>query len=168
MRGGDISGTAAIESQDTASGANVEIVKVSLKKLLDSADPSLNAPVHPGDIVKVARAGIVYVVGEVKKPGGFVLKNNENISVLQALALAEGVTPTSAKSQARIIRTDLNTDKRIEIPVDLGKILASKEPDPMLQPKDVVFVPDSSAKNAFYRGAEAALTTATGLAVYRW
>jgi polysaccharide biosynthesis/export protein len=141
---------------------------VNLKSLLDSADPSLNVPVHPGDTVKVARAGIVYVVGEVRKPGGFVLKNNENISILQELALAEGVTRTSAKSQARIIRTDVNTDKRIEIPVDLGKILASKEPDPMLQPKDVVFVPDSSAKSAFYRGAEAVLTTATGLAVYRW
>jgi polysaccharide export outer membrane protein len=168
MRGGDFSGTGVAESQKPTAEANAEIVKVNLKSLLDSADPSLNIAVHPGDIVKVARAGIVYVVGEVRKPGGFVLKNNENISVLQALALAEGVTPTSAKSQARIIRTDLNTDKRIEIPVDLGKILASKEPDPMLQPKDVVFVPDSSAKNAFYRGAEAALTTATGLAVYRW
>jgi len=168
MRGGDLSRTGAAESQNHAAEANTEIVKVNLKSLLDSADSSLNVSVHPGDIVKVARAGIVYVVGEVRKPGGFVLKNNENISVLQALALAEGVTPTSAKSQARIIRTDLNTDKRIEIPVDLGKILASKEPDPMLQPKDVVFVLDSSAKNAFYRGAEAALTTATGLAVYRW
>jgi polysaccharide export outer membrane protein len=168
MRGGNLSREGAPEPQNPAADASGEIVKVNLKSLLDSADSSLNVAVHPGDIVKVARAGIVYVVGEVKKPGGFVLKNNENISILQALALAEGVTPTSAKSQARIIRTDPNTDKRIEIPVDLGKILASKEPDPMLQPKDVVFVPDSSAKNAFYRGAEAALTTATGLAVYRW
>jgi polysaccharide export outer membrane protein len=144
-----------------------EIVEVNLKRLLESVDPALNIPVHPGDIVKVTRAGIVYVVGEVKKPGGFVLKSNENISVLQALALAEGLTRTSSKSQARIIRTDQSSDKRIEIPVDLAKILAGKAPDTLLQPKDIIFVPDSAAKSAFYRGAEALLSTATGVAIYR-
>lgn len=145
-----------------------ETKEVNLKTLLESDDPAFNIPVHPGDIVKVPRAGIVYVVGEVKKPGGFVLRSNENISVLQALALAEGLTRTSLKSQARIIRTDQSTDKRIEIPVDLGKILASKAPDPPLQSKYIIFVPDSSAKSAFYRGAEAVLSTATGVAIYRW
>jgi polysaccharide export outer membrane protein len=154
----------AVPPQDGAS----EIEEVNLKRLLESDDPAFNIPVHPGDIVKVPRAGIVYVVGEVKKPGGYVLRSNENISVLQALALAEGLTRTSSKSQARIIRTDQSTDKRIEIPVDLGKILASKVPDPLLQPKDIIFVPDSSAKSAFYRGAEAVLSTATGVAIYRW
>jgi polysaccharide export outer membrane protein len=145
-----------------------EIKEINLKSLLESDDPALNIPVHPGDIVKVPRAGIVYVVGGVRKPGGFVLRSNENISVLQALALAEGLTRTSLKSQTRIIRTDQNTGKRIDIPEDLGKILASKSPDPLLQPKDIIFVPDSSAKSAFYRGAEAALSTATGVAIYRW
>jgi polysaccharide export outer membrane protein len=154
----------AVPQQDGAS----QIEEVNLKRLLESDDPAFNIPVHPGDIVKVPRAGIVYVVGEVKKPGGFVLRSNENISVLQALALAEGLTRTSLKSQARIIRTDQSTDKRTEIPVDLGKILASKVPDPLLQPKDIIFVPDSSAKSAFYRGAEAVLSTATGVAIYRW
>jgi polysaccharide export outer membrane protein len=154
----------AVPQQDGTS----QIEEVNLKRLLESDDPAFNIPVHPGDIVKVPRAGIVYVVGEVKKPGGFVLRSNENISVLQALALAEGLTRTSLKSQARIIRTDQSTDKRTEIPVDLGKILASKVPDPLLQPKDIIFVPDSSAKSAFYRGAEAVLSTATGVAIYRW
>jgi polysaccharide export outer membrane protein len=143
-------------------------VEINLKSLMDSVDPAFNLPVHPGDIVKVPRAGIVYVVGEVKKPGGFVLRNNENITVLQALALAEGLTRTSLKSQARIIRTDQGTDKRIETPIDLGKVLASKSSDILLQPNDILFVPDSSAKSAFYRGAEAVLSTATGLAIYRW
>jgi polysaccharide biosynthesis/export protein len=145
-----------------------EIVEVNLKSLLESDNPAFNIPVHPGDIVKVTRAGIVYVVGEVKKPGGFVLRSNENITVVQALALAEGLTRTSLKSQARIIRTDQSTNKRAEIPIDLGKILASKSPDPLLQPKDILFVPDSTAKSAFYRGAEAVVSTATGVAIYRW
>jgi polysaccharide export outer membrane protein len=167
MRGASYPGASGSTTLPQQDGAG-EIKEVNLKSLLESDDPAFNIPVHPGDIVKVPRAGIVYVVGAVKKPGGFVLRSNENISVLQALALAEGLTRTPSKSQARIIRTDQSTDKRIEIPVDLGKILASKAPDPPLQPKDIIFVPDSAAKSAFYRGAEAVLSTATGVAIYRW
>ena len=141
---------------------------INLKKLLESADSTLNVRIRPGDIVKVPRAGIVYVVGEVQKPGGFVLQNNENISVLQALSLAEGPTHTSATSHARIIRTDTATGNRTEIPMDLGKILSGKNPDTFLQPKDILFVPNSTAKSVFYRGSVAALQTATGIAIYRW
>jgi len=155
-------------SQPTAPGKNGEIEEINLKKLLESADSALNLPVRPGDIVKVPRAGIVYVVGEVQKPGGFVLQNNENISVLQALALAEGPTHTSAISRTRIIRTDPATGKRTEIPMNLGKIFSGKAPDTFLQPKDIVFVPNSAAKSALYRGSEAALQTATGVAIYKW
>ena len=141
---------------------------INLKKLLESADSAWNVPVRPGDIVKVSRAGIVYVVGEVQKPGGFVLQNNENISVLQALALAQGTTHTSAIGHARIIRTDPATGKRTEIPMNLGKVLSGKKSDTLLQPKDIVFVPNSAAKSVLYRGSEAALQTATGVAIYRW
>jgi polysaccharide export outer membrane protein len=142
--------------------------QINLRKLLNSAEPALNVPIYPGDIVRVSRAGIVYVVGEVNKPGGFVLQNNENISVLQALALAEGLTHTSSTAHARIIRTDAATGKRTEIPMDLRKILAGKSPDALLQPKDVVFVPNSAAKSVLYRGSEAALQTAAGVAIYKW
>jgi polysaccharide biosynthesis/export protein len=155
-------------SQPTTAEKKGEIEEISLKKLLESADSALNVPVRPGDIVKVPRAGIVYVVGEVHKPGGFVLQNNESISVLQAVALAEGPTHTSAISQARIIRTDPATGKRTEIPMNLGKIFSSKAPDTFLQPKDIVFVPNSAAKSVLYRGSEAALQTAAGVAIYKW
>jgi polysaccharide export outer membrane protein len=144
-----------------------ESLEINLKKLLESGDPRLNVPIYAGDIVKVTRAGIVYVVGEVQKPGGFVLKSNENISVLQALALAEGLTRTSAKSQARIIRTEESSGQRTEIPIDLGKILAGKSPDPMLQPRDIVFVPNSAARSALYRSAEAAISVVSGVIIWR-
>lgn len=142
-------------------------VEVNLKDLLGSGDARYNVTVYPGDVVKVPLAGIVYVVGEVKKPGGFALKANENISVLQALALAEGLTHTAAQKHARIIRTDKATGKRSEIPINLGKILADKAPDPLLLPKDIVFVPNSGSKTALYRGAEAAISIAGGVIVYR-
>jgi polysaccharide export outer membrane protein len=169
MHGGDLPGSILAgprDSQPIDGGNHQEIEEIKIKDLLASQNSSLNVPVHPGDVVKVPRAGIVYVVGDVKMPGGFVLRNNENISVLQALALAQGINRTSAKSGARIFRTQQDTDKRIEIPLDLGKIMASKSPDLMLQSKDIVFVPNSSGKTAFYRGAEAALVTATGVAIY--
>ncbi len=146
---------------------DVKTTEINLKSLLESGDPRFNALVYPGDVVKVTRAGIVYVVGEVKKPGGFQLKTNENISVLQALALAEGLTRTSAKNQARIIRTDEASGKRAEIPLNLDKILAGKASDPLLQPKDIVFVPNSTGRSAVYRGLEAAISVGTGVAIYR-
>ena len=154
-------------ANDNESASEVA-VQVNLRDLLDSADSRSNPLVHPGDIVKVTRAGIVYVIGEVRRPGGFALKSNENISVLQALALSEGLTPTAAKGRARIIHTNKQSGERKETPIDLGKILAGKAPDPVLESKDIVFVPNSMAKRTLTRGAEAATQTLAGLAIFRW
>jgi polysaccharide export outer membrane protein len=145
-----------------------DTVKINLKDLLESGDQRYNVPVYPGDIVKVTRGGIVYVIGEVKKPGGFVLKSDQNMSVLKAIALAEGLTSTSAKSRTKIIRTDEHSGKRVEFPIDLGKILAGKAPDTPLKPADIVFVPNSSGKTVLYKGTEAAVATASGLAIWRF
>jgi len=156
----------AVSSTTTPAGSLVSL-EIDLKQLLDSADPQANVPVYPGDLVKVSRAGVVYVVGEVRKPGGFLLKNNENISALQAIALAEGLTRTSAKEHSRIIRNDAQTGRRTEIPLPLGKVLSGKSPDLELRPNDIVFVPNSAARSGFYRGAEAALSIVSGLIVFR-
>lgn len=154
-----------LEGEPTAP-PSADTESVSLKELLESGDAHFNVPVYPGDVVTVTRAGIVYVVGEVQKPGGFALKSNENISVLQAIALAQGLTHTSAGSQTRIIRTDTLTGKRTEVRVDLRKVLRGKAPDPMLQARDIVFVPNSSSRTAFYRGVEAAIAMGTGVVIY--
>jgi len=144
-----------------------EGLRIDLKDLLVSADPRYNVMVYPGDEVKVPPAGIIYVVGQVRKPGGFLLKTNQSLSVLQALALAEGTTSTSAGKAARIIRTEEQSGKREEIRVNLNRILSGKAPDPMLESKDILFVPNSAGKTAFYRGAEAAVSITGGLIVYR-
>jgi polysaccharide export outer membrane protein len=142
-------------------------VETNLKNLLESGDPRYNVVVYPGDVVKVARAGVVYVEGEVRKPGGFILKTNENISVLQAVALAEGLTRTAAKNRVRIMRTDEATGVRTEIPINLDKILAGGLNDPILRAKDIVFVPNSAGKSAFYSTTQAAVSIGSA-AVYRW
>lgn len=158
------------DARATAPGSekSTDTVAIDLKKLLSTGDPKLNVLVYPGDVVKVPNADLVYVVGEVAKPGGFQLKSNENVSVLQAIALAQGLTHTSASARSRIIRTDPATGKRQEIPIDLQKIIAGKIADPMLEPRDIVFVPNSVSRAAFYRGLETAVSVGSGVAVYRW
>ena len=160
-----------VSASNPAAGAtdstNNQIVKINLKDLLESGDARLNVAVYPGDIVKVTRGGIVYVIGAVKKPGGFVLKSDQNMSVLKAIALAEGLDATSAKSHTKIIRTNEKTGQRVEFPIDLGIVLAGKAPDTPLQPADIVFVPNSSGKTVLYKGTEAVVATASGLIIWR-
>jgi polysaccharide biosynthesis/export protein len=164
---GEELGPAAATAAAPAEPAGDGTIEIELKRLLDSGDEGSNVPVYPGDLVKVTRAGIVYVVGEVRKPGGFVLKSNENISVLQALALAEGLTRTSQRSRTRIIHIEEDTGQRRERIVDLARILAGKAEDPILRPKDIVFVPNSAARSGMYRGAEAAISVVSGLLIFR-
>jgi polysaccharide biosynthesis/export protein len=159
---------APVDDKTTAASdlSNPNTVQIDLRLLLDSADPSYNVPIYPGDIVKVPRAGIVYVVGSVKKPGGFTIHTNEPMSVMKAMALAEGLESTASTSHTRVIRTDPVTGQRTEIPVNLGKILNGKAPDMPLRAADIVFVPKSGSKAALYRGSEAAIATASGVVIF--
>jgi polysaccharide export outer membrane protein len=159
-----VAGSAAVPANDASH--NQETVHVNLRDLLESGDPRFNLPVYPGDIVKIAPAGIIYVVGEVKKPGGYVIKGSGKMSVLKAIAMAEGLTATSAKSRTRIIRTDSRSGQRTEISINLEKILAEKAPDQELMPADIVFVPNSTGKAALYRGTEAVLSIVSGVIIF--
>ena len=141
-------------------------LEINIRKLLYSHQDELNIPIKPFDIVSVTKADIVYVVGDVKKPGGFVLEDQEKVTVLQALALAEGANTTARKSEAVIIRRKAD-GSRLEIPLDVGKILKGKTPDMEMAANDILFVPMSSGKAAALRGAEAALGTLSGILIYR-
>jgi len=148
--------------------AQTQSLEIDLRNLLSSGDPRFNVMVYPGDVVKVTRAGIVYVVGEVSKPGGYLLKTNENVSILQALALAGGLTRTSAGGRARIIRTETATGARRELPINLGRILHGKDPDQMLQAKDIVFIPNSAGKAALYHGTDGIVAIVGSALIYRY
>jgi len=121
-------------------------------------------PVMPGDIVVVSKAGIVYVVGDVHLPGGFVLENS-NLTVLQAIAMAQGTNSTAKLDKTILIRK--NAEGHEQIPIPLSQIMSAKSPDIKLQPDDIVFVPVSGPKAAARRSLEAILTTATGVVIYR-
>lgn len=161
----DPSGMAISEPSGT------ESIAINLKDLLDSGNPRSNVLVYPGDLVKVARAGIVYVVGQVHKPGGFVLKTNENISVLQAIALAEGVTPNAKGKEARIFVRSGPNEQPQEVAINLDKIMAGKTPAPMLKPDDVLFIPNSAGKETLHvleQSTAGIVGALGGAAIYRW
>lgn len=138
---------------------------INVKTLMDAKDPRANIVVKPTDVVSVPRADLVYIVGAVNKPGGFVLNERDNMSVLQAVSMSEGLTKTSSPKSAKIIRGGM-TDARVEIPVNLSKILSGNSPDLPLLANDILFVPNSGAKTATYRILEAAIQTGTGIAIF--
>jgi polysaccharide biosynthesis/export protein len=123
-----------------------------------------NIEVFAGDTIMVSRAGVVYVVGDVHKPSGVVMDNGTDMTVLQAIAMAEGANPTAKLNKAKLIRKTPNGPQ--ELPLALNDMLASKAPDIRLQAEDIIFVPNSAAKTAGRRTLEAIIQSATGLAIY--
>jgi polysaccharide export outer membrane protein len=122
--------------------------------------------VCPDDILSVPRARLVYVLGEVHKPGGFLLRDGESISVLQALSLAEGPQHTAGTKHARLLRPVPGQGVRTEKEIDLAKILSGQAPDIPLAADDVLFVPTSASRSAAVRGLEAALEMGTGVVIW--
>jgi polysaccharide export outer membrane protein len=151
---------------DDSSGT-FRVASVSVRSVMDARNPMENIEVLPEDVISVPKADLVYVVGAVKKSGGFVLAEKEKISVLQALSLAEGLDRGSAANKSKILRAVPNSDTRIEIPVDLKLIMAGKKEDLGLRADDILFIPISGPKNAAMRGLEAAIQVGTGMAIYR-
>jgi polysaccharide export outer membrane protein len=146
--------------------ANVSVASIRLKDIINVPNAAENIEILPGDTVAVPKAGVVYVVGSVTKPGGFTLDENETLSALQAVSLAEGLLTTAASSKARILRPVPGSPNRNEIPVDLHRLMAGKASDTQLHAGDILFVPGSSAKKAGIRTLDAIVNAATYASVY--
>ncbi len=139
--------------------------EVGVKSLLEATSPEENIAIRPRDIISIPRASVIYIMGSVRKPGGFPLAEKESISVLQAIALAEGMVPTAAPQNARILRASAN-GPATEVQVDVRMILQNKQPDQPLRPNDVLVIPNSAAKNAGMRALEVAIQMATGIVIW--
>jgi len=124
-----------------------------------------NVPILPGDKIVVSAAGVVYVLGAVGRPGGFMLsRNEENYSILKLLSLANGFMPTAKLKGAVLIR---KTDTGVtQYALSISEILSGKQADMNIEAGDIVYVPSSTAKILGYRSLEAVFSTVTGLAVY--
>jgi polysaccharide export outer membrane protein len=146
----------------TISGESV--AEINLKSLLAAGDPTENILLQPHDRISVPAAQVVYVVGNVKRAGGFPLGGKSDLSVLQALALAEGLDLHAAPERGRILRRENGSD--LQVPVNLKKILAGKAEDLTLRPNDILFVPNSATKAITSRTIEAAIQIGTGVAIF--
>jgi polysaccharide export outer membrane protein len=143
------------------------VAELDLKKIMEAKNPEENIQIFPHDVISVPKAEMVYVIGDVRRSGGFVLGEHQSMSVLQALSLAEGLNSTADTRHAKILRLERNADQRVEMAVDVKRILNGKGPDVPLQGDDILFVPGSTGKKAALRALEAAVQTGTGLAIWR-
>lgn len=143
------------------------VAEVQVRDILTASNPAQNILICPHDVITVPTADMVFVMGEVRKPGPVVLNDRSSISVLQAVSMAEGYGPAPAPQSAKIVRIVPGSSARQEIPVNLKKILAGKAEDIGLRPNDILVVPPSASKKAMVRALEAAVQTATGVAIWR-
>ncbi len=125
--------------------------------------PESNVPILPGDTVVVRKADIIYVVGDVTRPSGFLMDTG-HMTVLQAIAMAGGPTKTAKLNSARIIR---KTDAGMtETTVELKKMLSAKAQDVALEADDILFVPSSTGKMLAQRSVDVATSAASAAAVF--
>lgn len=159
-----VRGRASAETTGTAVGS-VQIINMS--RLVKGEDLSANVEVKNEDVISVSAAQVVYVVGAVTKPGGFVMSNpSEGISVVQAVALAEGFRSVAATHRGLIVRQSTSEHARQEIPVDVAQMMAGKGTDVVLAPNDILYIPESGSKKALKTMGEVAMAAANGLAIY--
>jgi protein involved in polysaccharide export with SLBB domain len=157
----------SINSVSSASNPAADTITVNLYQLMETGNTANNILLQAGDVVTVPHAGIVYVLGAVARPGGFVLANDrEQLSTLKILALAGGYTNVAKTNRAVIIRKDAQGQQH-EVALDLKKIQNRQAEDLQLQPSDILYVPQSGAKQAVLKSVEFGIALGSGVALYR-
>jgi polysaccharide export outer membrane protein len=142
------------------------VAHIDIRSVMSGKDPEKNIQIKPHDVITVPRARLVYVLGNVTRPGGYVMTENETMSVTQAIALAGGWDKTAALSGARVLRAD-GGPTREQIPANVKRIMENKSPDLELRPDDILYVPNSLTKQVSARGLEAAIGIGTGLLIWK-
>jgi polysaccharide export outer membrane protein len=126
-----------------------------------------NVAVFPGDTVMVARAEVVYVLGDVNRPGGIAMVTNDSrLSAVQAISLAGGTPPNAVPSHTRLIRKQAD-GSHVEIPLQLSAMEKGKQPDIQLQADDILYIPFSYTRNIAV-GAGSLVGATSSAAIYRF
>jgi len=142
-------------------------ITINLNELMESGDATNNIVLQAGDIVTVPHSGIVYVLGAVSKPGGFVLANDRGqMTTLKILSLAGGLSSTAKSDHAVIVRKDAQGQQH-EVAVDLKKVMQRQSEDVQLQPSDILYVPNSASRRAMLKALEFGIALGSGVALYR-
>jgi polysaccharide export outer membrane protein len=170
----DLPAPAATSQEKPIKGANTpaayasaDMITINLNELMEAGNTKNNITLQAGDVVTVPHAGIVYVLGAVGRPGGFVLTNDrEQLTALKILALAGGYTNVAKTNRAVVLRKD-DKGQQHEVQLDLKKIQNRQAEDVQLQPSDILYVPESGAKQALLRSLEFGIALGSGVALYR-
>jgi polysaccharide export outer membrane protein len=160
-------GAIPLPSAHTDPSGRFSVVELNLSSVLESRNPELNITIEPHDVIAVTKGELVYVLGQVRKSGGFVLNDRQNITALQALAYAEGLDRTAAPKQAKILRIQPGETQRTEIAVNLREILDGKSQDVPMQADDILFVPNNSARQVGMAALSTLVQVGTGLIIWR-
>jgi polysaccharide export outer membrane protein len=123
-----------------------------------------NPELLPGDTVQVTRAGLVYVLGDVVRPGGFTMEPAQELTVVKALSLAWGPSQNAAMQKALLIREQKGG--RTVTTLNLKRMLRGQDPDLPVRERDILFVPDSATKNLWNRTMESVVQSAAGVGIY--
>jgi polysaccharide export outer membrane protein len=142
------------------------VAHVNIRSVMSGKNPETNIQIKPHDVITVPRARLVYVLGSVGRPGGYVMTENESMSLTQAIALAGGWNKMAALSSARILRAD-GGPTRQQISANVKKIMENKAPDLQMRPDDILYIPNSMTKVIGARGAEEGISVGTGVLLWR-
>ncbi|MGA2989019.1 MAG: SLBB domain-containing protein, partial [Candidatus Korobacteraceae bacterium] len=123
-----------------------EIVTAKLNNGDAELSVANDVQVFPGDLVLVPRAGVVYIMGSVNRPGGFIMQDSGKATLLQALAQAGGTSSGAAANKSVLLRKSA-TGGYATSKLRVGKISRGQDPDVELRPNDIVFVPSSRLKD---------------------
>jgi polysaccharide export outer membrane protein len=118
----------------------------------------------PGDTISVSRSGVIYVIGDVGRAGGFLVEHNDRLTVLQALALAQGANQTASLGGTQLMRKTGNG--HLQYGLDLKKILKGEGPDVLLADGDILYIPVSYKKVYSLRAIEAMISVGSAVAIY--
>jgi polysaccharide export outer membrane protein len=155
--------TAGNEVQITPGSAGADPVLVHYSKATNPKVVS-DAIVHPGDTVQVKRAGIVYVLGAVGRPGGYVMQEDGSLSILQAISLANGTTIAASLGTIHLLRRNADGTE-VDITLKFKKMQHGQSSDTQLRATDIVYVPTSKVKSIMTY-SEGILTAATSASIY--
>jgi polysaccharide export outer membrane protein len=165
---GEIGARADLEQSARTGGvnpsANGQSFTLNIRKLVDTGDDTTNILIYPGDRVTVQRAELIYVMGAVARPGGYVLnESRQEITVLKALAMAGDVNNVAKRGGLMILRHEPTQpeEKRTEIPVNYKAMVKGQVADIRLKPDDILVVPESTGLKAMRTTVNAAVGLAT-------
>jgi polysaccharide export outer membrane protein len=122
---------ATIKRKPSAASSGEGTITIDLKGLIELGNTSLDVPLMDGDSIYIAKAGLFYITGEVKKPDAY--KHEEGLTVIKAVTMAGGFTDKASSGRIRIIRKSGDKEKVIE----------KAAMDERVLPDDIILVPES-------------------------